>query len=71
MPTNLCYNQITMNDFSRFQKVYANLPDKIRDGIVVVINNKPYTWNAVYIELINNTSLGKEMYKKLISMEII
>ena len=60
-----------MNDFSRFQKVYANLPDKIRDGIVVVINDKPYSWNAVYIELVNDTTLGKEMYNKLIEMEII
>ena len=60
-----------MNDFSRFQKIYANLPEKIREGIVVVINDKPYSWNAVYIELINDTSLGKEMYSKLIDMEII
>ena len=58
-------------DFSRFQKVYANLPEKLRDGIVVVVNDKPYTWNAVYIELFNNTELGKKMYEKLIEMEII
>lgn len=58
-------------DYSRFQKVYANLPEKLRNGIVVVMNDKPYTWNAVYIELINNTKLGEEMYKKLIEMEII
>ena len=60
-----------MDDFSRFQRIYANLPEKIRDGIVVVVNDKPYSWNAVYVELINNTVLGKEMYKKLIDMEII
>lgn len=67
----MVYNKHKMNDFSRFQKVYANLPDKIRDGIVVVVNDKPYTWNAVYIELMNNTKLGQEMYDKLIKMEII
>ena len=60
-----------MNDFSRFQKVYANVPDKLRDGIVVVVNEKPYSWNAVYVELLNNTKLGQEMYDKLIKMEII
>ncbi|MBR0465287.1 hypothetical protein IJJ02_00650 [Candidatus Saccharibacteria bacterium] len=60
-----------MEDFSRFQRVYANLPEKIRNGIVVVVNDKPYSWNAVYVELINNTALGREMYKKLIKMEII
>ena len=65
------YNNCKMNDFSRFQKIYANLPEKLRGGIVVVINDKPYTWNAVYLELINNTSLGKQMYAKLTEMEII
>ena len=58
-------------DYSRFQKVYANLPEKLRNEIVVVMDDKPYTWNAVYIELANNTKLGEEMYKKLIEMEII
>lgn len=60
-----------MEDFSKFQRVYANLPEKIRNGIVVVVDDKPYSWNAVYVELINNTALGREMYKKLIKMEII
>ena len=60
-----------MNDFSRFQRIYANLPEKLRAGIVVVIDDKPYTWNAVYVELDNNTKLGNLMYKKLIEMEII
>ena len=60
-----------MNDYSRFQKVYANLPEKLRRGIVVVVDDKPYTWNAVYIELVNQTGLGEEMYKKLVKMEMI
>lgn len=49
-----------MIDYSRFQKVYANLPEKIRNGIVVVIDEKPYSWNSVYFELKNNTALGKK-----------
>lgn len=62
---------INMEDYSRFQKIYANLPEKLRRGIVVVVDDKPYSWNAVYIELINHTKLGKIMYEKLINMEII
>ena len=65
------YNWVKMEDYSRFQSVYANLPEKIRGGIVVVVDGKPYTWNAVYVELVGNTRLGREMYKKLIEMEII
>lgn len=60
-----------MNDYSKFQKVYSNLPEKIRNGIVVVVDGKPYTWNASYLEIINDTKLGREIYKKLIDMEII
>lgn len=58
-------------DYSRFQKIYANLPEKLRNDIVVVIDDKPYTWNAMFIELVNETELGKRMYQKLIEMEII
>ena len=60
-----------MNDYSRFYKIYGNLPEKIRKGLVVVVDDKPYSWNAVYIELMNDTALGKTMYKKLIETEII
>ncbi len=60
-----------MNDYSRFQRVYANLPEKIRRGIVVGIDGKPYTWNAAYVEIANDTELGRKIYRKLISMEII
>ena len=67
----MVYNKHKMNDFSRFQRIYANLPEKIREGIVVVMDDRPYTWNAVYVELVNDTALGKKMYDKLIEMEII
>ena len=60
-----------MKDYSRFLSIYANLPEKLRNGIVVVVDGKPYTWNAVYIEIINGTKLGQAMYTKLIKMEII
>ena len=60
-----------MDDYSRFQRVYANLPKKVRQGIIAVIDGEPYTWESAYIEIINNTELGKRIYDKLIAMEII
>ena len=60
-----------MEDYSRFQTIYANVPEKLRNGIVVVVDDKPFTWNAVYIEIVNNSKLGQIIYKKLIDMEII
>ena len=58
-------------DYSRFLNIYANLPQKLRNGIIAVIDDTPYTWNSTYIEIINNTNLGKKIYQKLIDMEII
>lgn len=67
---------MTDNSFERaevkFKKVYANLPDKIRnEDIILVINKKVYTWNAVFFELQNNSKLGIEMLKKLEELGII
>ncbi|PIN91113.1 hypothetical protein COU57_01880 [Candidatus Pacearchaeota archaeon CG10_big_fil_rev_8_21_14_0_10_32_14] len=56
----------------KFVKIYSNLPDKIRkQDIIVVIEQRPYTWNAVYFEINNNTVLGKKILKKLKEMDII
>ena len=56
----------------RFVKIYSNLPDKIRkQDIIVVIEERPYTWNAAYFEINNNTLLGKKILKKLKEMDII
>lgn len=58
-------------DYSRFFEIYNNVPDKIRNEVIVVVDEKPYSWNAVYIELKSGTSLGKIMYDKLVRMEIV
>lgn len=58
-------------DYSRFFKVFDNIPDKIRKEVVVVVDDKPYSWNAVFLEISGETSLGEIMYKKLVEMEII
>ncbi|MCK5211635.1 hypothetical protein KAJ89_02945 [Candidatus Parcubacteria bacterium] len=60
---------------SRFIKIYSNLPIRLRDEIVLVVNyqdkKQPITWNVAYVEISNNTELGKTIYNELIKMEII
>ncbi len=58
-------------DYSRFQSVYANIPAKLRTEIIAVIDGEPYTWYAAYLEITNNSELGKKIYAKLIKLEII
>ena len=63
---------VSEDDISLFKKVFANLPEKIRnEDIIFVMNKKPYTWNAVFLEINNSTALGVKMLKKLKELKII
>ncbi|MBI3051107.1 hypothetical protein HYY74_01480 [Candidatus Woesearchaeota archaeon] len=54
-----------------FIKVYSNLPEDIRKEIIVVVNDRPYSWNSAYVEVINDTELGRQILKKLREMQLI
>jgi hypothetical protein len=63
---------ISDEDISRFKNIFANLPEKIRnEDIIFVLNKKPYTWNAVFLEVDQDTNLGRIMLKKLKDLKII
>ena len=55
----------------KFLRSYANLPDSLRKEIIVVIDDKTYTWNTVYFEIKNNTELAKKILNTLSELEII
>jgi len=56
----------------KFLKVYANLPIKIREEIILVLDEcGPITWNVAFIEISNETSIGKKIIKKLSDLKII
>ena len=56
---------------AKFLKIYANIPEELRKDIVVVIEKKPYTWNTAFIEIEENTVLGKKILKVLEDIKII
>jgi len=60
-----------MNFRAKFLRIYANLPLSQRNEIVVVIDDEPMTWNAVRVEIENNTEKGKEILQKLVGLQII
>ncbi len=50
----------------KFLKIFANIPDKIRsEHSVVIIEDKPYTWNSAAIEVKNDTAIGKKIIETL------
>lgn len=49
-----------------FLKTYADIPINLRKEIILVLENKePITWNVAYLEISQNTKLGKEILRKL------
>ena len=54
-----------MNKREKFLKIYANVPDGLREDIIVVVDGKTYTWNTAYFEIKNNTNLSKKFLKEL------
>ena len=56
---------------AKFLKIYADVPEGLRKDIIVVIEKKPYTWNTAFIEIEENTTLGKKILKVLEDIKII
>jgi hypothetical protein len=63
-------NNITENE-DKFIKVYSDIPVSLRREVILVIEDKPLTWNAAYVEVKNRTKLGERILKKLIELEFI
>lgn len=55
----------------RFLKVYADIPLKVREEIILVLDGEPITWNAAYIEIKNDTANSDKILSKLTEMELI
>ena len=55
----------------KFLKAYANLPEPERSQVIVVMENKPHSWNTAYNEISNNTALGKKMLEKMEALGIL
>ena len=54
-----------------FLKSYSNVTSDIRKQIIVLVEKRPFTWNAAYFEIKNNTSLSKKILKSLNELKII
>jgi len=54
-----------------FLHAYANVPHNSRDEIIVVVDEKPYTWNTAYFEIKQDSSLGSKILKTLQELKIL
>jgi len=50
---------------AKFLRAYANLPEPERTQVIVIIEEKPYSWDAANHELASKTELGNKILIKL------
>jgi len=55
----------------KFLKVYANVPESLRQDIIIVVDGKTYNWNTAYLEVKENTQLGEKILKALEELNIL
>ncbi len=55
----------------KFLKVYANIPEGLREDIIVIVDEKTYNWNTSYFEIKENTTLGAKILKALEELGIL
>ncbi len=56
---------------AKFLGMFANVPENLRSDILVVVDKKPYTWNTSYLEVKDNTPLGRKILKKLEEIGVV
>lgn len=56
---------------AKFLGMFANIPENLRRDILVVVDKKPYTWNTAYLEVKDDTPLGKKILKTLEEMGVL
>ncbi len=54
-----------------FLKVYANLPQAVREEIIAIARNEPYTWKSAKLEIEQDTPIGKEILELLSKLQIL
>jgi len=56
----------------KFLKVYANIPLKLRDDIVLVLDKKgTVSWNVAYLEIKENSEYSEAILKGLNELKFI
>ncbi len=51
----------------RFFNKYGILNREERKEVACYVNSMPYSWNVVYLELVNKTKMSMEMLKVIVS----
>ena len=79
----LNHNKLTYNGYfemttieyedlkSKFLKIFANIPNPLRDEIIVVIGGDTYDWRTAKAEIMNDSEQSIEILRRLKEIEVI
>lgn len=56
---------------AKFIKVLANVPEPLRDEIIAVIDNNPFSWYTAYGEIEHNTKNAEKILLQLKKMQVL
>ena len=54
-----------------FLRAYSNLPEKSREEIIVLVDDRTFSWNSAYFEIKNGTKTGEKILNNLRELELI
>lgn len=60
-----------MDKKEEFLKIFANLPLNLREEVILVVDEKPISWNVAYLEVAGETKQGRMILEKLEALKII
>lgn len=56
---------------AKFNRIYANLPLSMREDVAVVVDGKPISWNAAYIEVSTGSEAARKILEQLKLLKLI
>jgi len=56
---------------AQFIKTYAAMPNKMRNEIIALVDDKPYNWDTAYIEIRGETDVGDKILARLKDLKIL
>jgi len=56
---------------SKFLKVYANVPMPLREEIIAVVDNEPFTWASARTEVMHDTEKANKIIGQIRDIGVI
>ena len=56
---------------SKFIKTYASLPQNLRDSIIAIVDERPFSWDSAYFEISGKKPLGDQILRRLAEIKVL